>query len=309
MTLPLGRGGALLVDKPEGPTSFGVVASVRGALGRSFGLKHRELPAVGHGGTLDPFATGLLIVLIGQATKLAQVFLDSEKRYTGTMRFGVRTASGDFTEPILEQTTTLPQSLESLSRAAHTFVGTKYFQVPPMFSAKKRDGKALYTLARAGIEVEREPKLCQISRFEITSFDGACAEFSVSCSAGTYIRVLAEDLALKLGSLAALESLRRTGSGELSVDQSLSLAHASAHVSDWTESKAWVSLDHLARTLPALELSPDQALSVERGQQGVLKDLTPKMSTKLTALFCNQRLCAIARVRDGRAELERVFPL
>jgi tRNA pseudouridine55 synthase len=309
MSSVLRRGGALLIDKPEGPTSFGVVATLRGAMGRALGLKRRELPAIGHGGTLDPFATGLLVVLIGQGTKLAQYFLDSEKRYTGTIRFGARTESGDFTNPIVERTTTLPRSLEELRASAGTFVGAEYLQLPPMFSAKKQDGRALYELARKGIEVERAPKSCRISRFEISAYDGVCARFEVSCSAGTYIRVLAEDVAQRLGSLAALESLRREGSGSLSIERAISPALALEQVVSWSQSPAWVPLEELVAGMPRIDVSPSQALRLERGQQEILREIRISDGAPVTALYCEDILRALVRTKNGQPALERVFTM
>lgn len=309
MNSVLSRGGALLIDKPEGPTSFAIVASLRGALGRALGLKRRELPAVGHGGTLDPFATGLLVVLVGQGTKLAQYFLDSEKRYSGTIRFGARTESGDFTNPIVERTSTLPRTLEVLREGARTFVGAEYLQTPPMFSAKKKEGVPLYELAREGIEVERNAKSCHITRFEITAFDGICAQFEVTCSSGTYIRVLAEDLARRVGSLAALESLRRVGSGALSIEDAVRPALALEQAADWSQSRAWIPLDRLAQAFPRIEVSSAQALMLERGQQDVLREFRLPEGARVTALFSEGHLRALVRAQDGRPQLERVFPL
>ena len=307
MSSVLGRGGALLIDKPEGPTSFGVVAQLRGALGKTLGLKRRELPAIGHGGTLDPFATGLLVVLVGQGTKLAQYFLDSEKRYAGTIRFGVRTESGDFTNPIVEQTSKLPQTVEEIRAAAQAFIGSEYLQVPPMFSAKKQDGKALYELARKGVTVERAPKSCVISRFEITTFDGLSARFEVTCTAGTYIRVLAEDLAVRLGSLATLESLRRTGSGSLSLAHACTPAGALESTPNWNQSTAWLSVDALGRGLPQIDISTDLALKLERGQQNALRELALPTSVQVAALYADGNLRAIVREQMGQLRLERVF--
>ena len=205
--------GALLVDKPAGPTSHDVVASVR----RRF-----ELEKVGHAGTLDPGATGLLILLLGRGTKLSEKLMSSDKVYDGTMKFGETTDSYDADGEIVSSLPLLPMTLEELNEAASSFVGD-LMQTPPMVSAVKKDGVPLYKLARKGIEVAREPKLIHIYNFKFSRYDEPIGEFRVACTKGTYVRSLAHDLGQKLGCGAHLNSLRRSASGKFEVKDALPL--------------------------------------------------------------------------------------
>src|SRR4051812_5939989 len=207
--------GALLVDKHAGVTSFGVIEMLQKELCNHWGVRRKELPKIGHGGTLDPFATGMLVICVGRAVKLARYFLGSDKGYEGIIRFGETTVPGDPTAPISATTLNLPASdaLPALRDLAGKLTAQPYLQTPPMHSAKKKDGRPLYELARQGIEVERDPKLCHLRAFEISSYEPSRAAFSLSCSTGTYVRTLAQDYGKMLGSLALLESLRRVASG------------------------------------------------------------------------------------------------
>lgn len=268
------RSGALLIDKPRGLTSFAVIARLRGALARARGVKVRDLPKLGHAGTLDPFATGLLVVCVGEATKLLPHLLDSRKTYWARARFGATTASGDDAEPVTRTTAARPRNLEDLRVAARGFVG-EYRQTPPMHSAIKQDGKRLYELAREGIEVERAPKLKRIHALEILAYDGEHAEFRVTCSAGTYVRTLAQDLAQRLGSLAYLTELRREASGSLALARAATLARAEEAVgADGGRSlgEAWIPLARLAaQILPAAEISSELAQALRQGRQDALE--------------------------------------
>ena len=204
--------GVLLVDKPGGFTSHDVVARLR----RKLGMKR-----IGHAGTLDPMATGLLILLIGKATRISQYLTSLDKEYEGTLTLGTVTNSQDADGEVV---TTLPVPAD-LSRAQveaafQTFLGDQY-QTPPMFSAIKIGGVPLYKLARKGEEVVREPRFIRISKIEILEFALPRVSFRVRCSKGTYVRTIAHDLGQKLGCGAHLSALRRTASGELRVERAL----------------------------------------------------------------------------------------
>ena len=211
--------GAFLVNKPRGISSFGVIEIFQKYFQDEFTNKNgtrpkrKHLPKFGHGGTLDPFATGLLIVLVGRGVKLARYFLGSEKGYESVIRFGQATIPGDPTSPISETSGVLPDSIEQIQEAANKFCEQEYLQIPPMHSAKKRNGVPLYELARQGIEVERKPKSCQLYRFHISAFESPTAKFELQCSSGTYVRTLAQDLGKSLHTVAMLDSLHRTCSG------------------------------------------------------------------------------------------------
>ena len=205
--------GALLIDKPAGPTSHDVVAAIR----RRFQLKK-----VGHCGTLDPNATGLLIIVLGRATKLSERLMGDDKVYEGTIKFGETTASHDSDGEITATRPVPPLTLEQLNTEAAGYVGD-LMQTPPMVSAIKKDGVPLYKLARQGIEIEREPRLVHIYNFRFTTCAPPLAEFCVACTKGTYIRSLAHDLGEKLGCGAHLTALRRTTSGKFDVAEALTL--------------------------------------------------------------------------------------
>jgi tRNA pseudouridine55 synthase len=199
--------GAILIDKPVGPTSHDVVDAIR----RRFQIKK-----VGHCGTLDPNATGLLIIVLGRGTKLSEKLMGDDKVYEGTIKFGETTASYDADG---ELTASLPvplMTLEQLNEEAAKFIGDQ-LQVPPMVSAIKKNGVPLYKLARKGIEVEREPRLIHIYNFRFTNYAEPLGEFRVACTKGTYVRSIAHDLGQKLGCGAHLATLRRSVSGKFDV--------------------------------------------------------------------------------------------
>ncbi len=206
--------GILLVDKPTGFTSHDVVARLRRKL---------QMKQIGHAGTLDPMATGLLVMLIGRATKVSQYLTSLDKEYEGSIRFGLKTDSYDLEgETIAENPVPKDLTLEKIQTAANTFTGDQY-QTPPMFSAKKIKGVPLYKLARKGKEVEREPRFIHVSRFNITDWKTPEATFSLACSKGTYVRSLAHDLGEKIGCGATLSALRRTATDRFRIEQAPTL--------------------------------------------------------------------------------------
>jgi tRNA pseudouridine55 synthase len=205
--------GGLLVDKPSGPTSHDVVDTIR----RRFGIKK-----VGHAGTLDPAATGLLLILLGRATRLSEKLMSDDKVYTGTIKLGETTNSYDADGEILSTRPVPPLTLEDLNYAAANFKGDQ-MQVPPMVSAVKKDGVPLYKLARKGVEVERKPKLVHIYDFHFSAYAEPLGDFRVACTKGTYVRTIANDLGAKLGCGAHLASLRRVSSGKFNVQDAAKL--------------------------------------------------------------------------------------
>jgi tRNA pseudouridine55 synthase len=205
--------GAILVDKPAGPTSHDVVDAIR----RKFGIKK-----VGHCGTLDPNATGLLIIVLGRGTKLSERLMGDDKVYEGTIKFGEETDSYDSDGEITGSLPVPLLTLEQLNEEAAKFIGD-HMQIPPMVSAIKKNGVPLYKLARKGIEVEREPRLIHIYNFRFTDYTEPLAQFRVACTKGTYIRSMAHDLGQKLGCGAHLTTLRRSASGKFDVADALPL--------------------------------------------------------------------------------------
>ncbi len=205
--------GALLVDKPAGPTSHDIVDILRAHLG---------LKKVGHCGTLDPSATGLLIILLGRATRLSEKLMSDDKVYEGCVRFGATTDSYDAKGAVTATAPVPPLTLDQLNAAAGTFTGD-LMQEPPMVSAVKQGGVPLYKLARKGIEVERKARLIHIYNFRFTDYAEPLGWCRVACTKGTYVRSLAHDLGQKLGCGAHLQHLRRTDSGRFSVASAIEL--------------------------------------------------------------------------------------
>jgi tRNA pseudouridine55 synthase len=203
--------GALLIDKPAGPTSHDVVDAIR----RQFQLKK-----VGHCGTLDPNATGLLILVLGRATKLSEKLMSEDKLYEGTIKFGETTDSYDADGELVASLPLPPITLEELNAAAAGFVGD-LMQTPPMVSAVKKGGVPLYKLARKGVEVAREARLIHVYRFLFSGYEEPIGTFRVACTKGTYVRSLAHDLGAKFGCGAHLANLRRVVSGKFDVADSI----------------------------------------------------------------------------------------
>lgn len=214
------EGQILLFDKPLGWTSFQLVNKVRWLIRQSCKIKKIK---VGHAGTLDPLASGLLIICTGKFTKRIEEFQGQEKEYTGTFTLGGTTPSYDL-ETEIDQTFEIDHiSEEDINKATKGFLG-EISQVPPVFSALKKDGKRLYEYARNGEDVEIPSRKVTISAFEITNVEMPKVEFRVACSKGTYIRSLAHDFGKALNSGAHLSTLRRTKIGTFNVDDSLDIA-------------------------------------------------------------------------------------
>jgi tRNA pseudouridine55 synthase len=199
--------GALLIDKPAGPTSHDVVDAIR----RRFQIKK-----VGHCGTLDPNATGLLIIVLGRGTKLSEKLMGDDKVYEGAIKFGETTDSYDCDGELTGSLPVPPMTLDQLNEEAAKFVGD-LMQIPPMVSAIKIKGVPLYKMARKGIEIEREPRLVHIYNFRFTSYELPLGAFKIACTKGTYVRSIAHDLGQKLGCGAHLATLCRSVSGKFDV--------------------------------------------------------------------------------------------
>lgn len=205
--------GVLPVDKPAGPTSHDIVHRIR----RTFGFRK-----VGHGGTLDPLATGLLVVLIGRGTKLSDQFAAGDKTYEGTLVLGVATDTQDAEGTVVTRGETDGIGRNQVAQIMKSMEGDR-LQTPPMISAVKVNGVPLYKLARKGKTVRREPKLIHLYAFDLVDFRPPEADFRLSCTKGTYVRTLCAEIGESLGCGAHLGALRRTDSGNLSIDQALSL--------------------------------------------------------------------------------------
>ncbi|MAP53661.1 tRNA pseudouridine(55) synthase TruB [Altibacter sp.] len=214
------NGQVLLIDKPLEWTSFQVVNKVRWLIKKEFGIKKIK---VGHAGTLDPLATGLLILCTGTYTKKIDTYQAQEKEYTGTITLGATTPSYDLETEIDQRFDISRITSEKIKQTARQFMGA-IEQQPPVFSALKKEGKRLYEFARAGEDVSVPTRTVHISVFEITKVELPEVEFRVACSKGTYIRSLAHDFGKALGNGAHLSALRRTKIGDFSVEDAMSLA-------------------------------------------------------------------------------------
>lgn len=204
--------GIIIVDKPEGWTSQDVAAKLRGV----YHEKH-----VGHGGTLDPMATGVLPVFLGRATRAVPFFEHAEKEYIADIRFGMETDTQDTTGNVLRESPIRPAE-EDVRRTLASMEGPQ-LQVPPMYSAVKIGGKKLYELARAGQEVERKARAIELKELELLRFYGDGAQFRVRCSKGTYVRTICADLGTKLGCGACMSGLRRTAAGVYRIEKAFTM--------------------------------------------------------------------------------------
>ncbi|MBD3349760.1 MAG: tRNA pseudouridine(55) synthase TruB [Candidatus Eisenbacteria bacterium] len=243
----------LAIDKPSGLTSHDVVSRLR----RSTGVRR-----IGHAGTLDPAATGVLVILIGKATRLSQFIVDTEKEYRGSIVLGTSTDTHDAEGSVLSERPVEGLDERRLRRAMNEFTG-RIEQVPPMTSAVKRDGRPLYELARKGVVVERKPRPITIHSFEFLRYEEPRLEFALVCSKGTYVRRLAHDLGERLGTGAHLAELVRTRVGRFSLEQASPLSEVEDLKSDLTE-VGLTMFDALSRW-PALLLHDEEAESVVFG--------------------------------------------
>ncbi len=214
--------GVLLVDKPKTWTSHDVVAKIRG---------HFRFKKVGHCGTLDPMATGLLVLVLGRATKLSERLMGDDKAYEGAMLLGATTDTADCDGRVVETRPVPPLTEAQLVEVMAKFKGDTY-QIPPMVSAIKHEGQPLYKLARKGIEVEREPRLIHIYELRLLKFEPPRIEFRLACTKGTYVRTLAADIGKALDCGAHLAELRRTVSGKFDVKDAHALEQILAQPKD-----------------------------------------------------------------------------
>jgi tRNA pseudouridine55 synthase len=314
-TSPFPSSGAFVIDKPEGLSSSQVVTRLKwGMINGKFAGKSLK---IGHGGTLDPFATGVLVILFGEATKLADCYLHSKKTYTGTIRLGAATDSGDLTGEKTGEKKIPELSLAGWQALAEGFVAGPYLQTPPMHSAKKKDGVALYELARKGVEIEREAIQKEIYSFTLSHPESDSLEFEVSCESGTYVRVLAEDLAKGAGTLAHLISLRRTRSSDRSIRESLPLEEALRSLAAGPDSgipSNFIPLHSLATHVPELRIQSGISDRIRQGQMaaidGVL-DQAAELGAKGRYLLVRDGVSLVALLErissHQQYRLQRVF--
>jgi tRNA pseudouridine55 synthase len=286
--------GAFWINKPAELTSSDVVVRLKIALTRN-GYCEKGFK-IGHGGTLDPFATGALVILVGEATKLADTYLHSNKAYSGIIHLGKRTDTADFTGTVIENrdVPALPES--QWQSLAQSFVVNDYWQTPPMYSAKKQDGRALHTLARQGIEVERKAILKKIDEFTVKfahsqdpTPDTSELSFLVRCESGTYVRVIAEDLAHQAGTVAHLRSLVREQSSDVTLSRCSDLETVLKLLETKTvmeQISAFHPMKEVSTHLRSLVVTESEAASMLQGQSRVVHSVVERFVTLLQAEAC-----------------------
>ncbi len=245
--------GVLLIDKPVGLSSNDALIKAKRVV---------NAKKAGHTGTLDPFATGLLPLCFGEATKFSQDLLEADKTYDAVVHLGITTTTGD-TEGEAIETRPVNVTAEQVDAALAKFRGP-ILQVPPMYSALKRDGKALYEYAREGITLEREARPVTIHKLEMLAYDAPMLTIRVTCSKGTYVRVLGEDIGAELGCGAHLNALRRIQVGSLTVDGMVTLEQLQAHDNPLS---LLAPVDALLSSFPRVELTPELAARFLNGQR------------------------------------------
>ena len=275
--------GAFWINKPAELTSSDVVVRLKIALTRG-GYCEKGFK-IGHGGTLDPFATGTLVILLGEATKLADTYLHSIKTYSGIITLGARTDTGDFTGEIAERCPT-PFMDTEWQKLADSFCEDEYWQTPPMYSAKKQGGKPLHELARQGIEVERKAILKKIHRFQVKKISESELSFEVKCESGTYVRVIAEDLARKAGTVAHLKTLIRTETSDVSLEKCSSLESVQKLLLDQTPISnigSFHPMQEVATHLPSFPVSIKEAQSILQGFKNTVHSILERFHANTTS--------------------------
>ena len=286
--------GILLIDKEEGETSFDVVRKLKH---RFKGLK------VGHAGTLDPFATGLMIILLGQGTKLSNLIMSEDKIYQATMCMGIETDSQDLTGKILATSEVPDLSLEEVRTKARDFIGQTQ-QTPPLYSATKYNGTRAYKLARKGIKVELPKKNIFIHYLKILNINTNHVSMEIKCSKGTYIRTLAVDLGKSLGTVAHLHSLRRLASGKFHVNHSIKSTEIPKLELLQLTSRI-IPLREALPNLKEIELNDQLSEQIKHGYQPSWDELNRRegfeaLKIEDLKLVKDQQLVAISRIEPTR---------
>lgn len=286
--------GVLVIDKPSGPTSFDVVRQVRALL---------KVKKAGHTGTLDPMATGVLPICLGEATKVAGLITEGDKAYEATVRLGVETDTQDAQGKVTAEAPVPPLTVALLEQMLAPFRGT-FEQVPPMYSAVKVAGKRLYELARAGEEVERAGRQVTVYELMLRDFSSNRLQLSVRCSKGFFVRTLAYDIGRALGCGAHLEALRRTVSGPFMLAQALPLADLPALAQDRAMvARKLMPMSEALAHLPSLRVSAADAARVTHG----VPLEAPPMPGRIRVLGPDGGLLAVAEVVKGRLSYLRVL--
>ncbi|MBQ2664758.1 MAG: tRNA pseudouridine(55) synthase TruB [Clostridia bacterium] len=285
--------GIIIVDKPQGKTSHDIVYAIR----RLTGIKK-----VGHTGTLDPMATGVLPICIGSATKVADMLTLSDKAYTAEFVLGKTTDTLDAEGEILTESK-VNVTGDEIRAAVMSFVG-EIEQIPPMYSAIKQNGKKLYELARQGIEVKRKPRKVTINSIDILEINGKTVTIDVSCSKGTYIRTLCADIGERLGTGAYMTKLRRTKTGIFAISESYTLEELGTLNELGTLKNVLIPIDKIFEKYPEIILNEKQKKSVTNGVRMTYKG---RENQSYRVYDENKNFLCISKIIDGKLTLEKSF--
>jgi tRNA pseudouridine55 synthase len=289
--------GALLINKPPGPTSHDIVDEARRIL---------RTKRIGHTGTLDPFAAGLLVLLLGPATRLAEYLKDHEKTYRGVIRLGVKTDTDDVTGTVIKEKTVPPLSARSIENEMKRFRG-KSSQKAPAYSAVKVSGERLYRRARRGAEVKAPTREIEIYSLSLVGYNRPDLVFEVTCSSGTYVRALARDIGEALGCGAHLTSLTRTAAGPYELSDSITIDELkTGDIDIWREKNAFIPMAEVLPDFPTIEITGEDATRVSHGKEIALAR-ADEAEGLLVKLVLDGTLAAVGRVDGDSVRPVKVF--
>jgi len=280
--------GILNIDKPSGLTSHDVVAEVR----RLVGVRR-----VGHAGTLDPIATGVLLVCLGQATRVAEYLMQGEKHYRATFHLGIETNTYDANGTVVRETPLPALGIEEIERALEQLRQIEQ-QLPPPFSAVRQGGERLYRLARRGIAVQLRPRPIKITALEMIAWQPPLLTLDIRCSPGTYVRSLAHDLGTRLGVGGHVRALQRLASGSWRLEEAVTLEQLRIAVAQGDWMKYLHPLDAALQNLPRLEVTEEMAAHLAQGRCVPLPDTSATFPLRIYAP--NGSLCALVRPANGK---------
>lgn len=291
--------GIICLNKPEGISSFLAVKKAS----RMLGIKK-----AGHTGTLDPFATGVLVIMLGSCTRFIDFLPESGKSYTAKVLLGTQTDTLDITGTVLSEKS-INVTEENIKKVCENFLG-ETMQIPPMYSAIQKDGVRLYDLARQGIEIEREARKINITKLNVYGFDGKSFYMDVDCSAGTYIRSLASDIGEKLGTGACLTALHRTSANGFSIDRALTLEEIEEHIKSGSIERFILSVEDALKNFDSVTVSAPQGVRFRNGGELNLERIHKNFGNGLYRVFSPENVflgLGEADTESGILKPKRVF--
>ena len=291
--------GIILIDKPSDFTSFDVVAKMKGML---------RTKKIGHAGTLDPMATGVLPLLVGKATRAMEILPCSDKEYIAGFKLGTTTDTLDIWGKVLTENSHFSVTKDDLSAKLVDFTGEIY-QIPPMFSAVQKDGVRLYDLARQGIEVERPAKQVTVYKLELISYDEQSGEgvLKVKCSKGTYIRTIIADVGDSLGCGAVMTSLRRTMAAGFNIDDAMSLEQAQKYCDDNTLANNLMPIERAFELYDCVKVTPAQAKRFVNGGELALDRVTLPCKSDIYRVKCRNEFLGLGIIKNNNLAVYRLF--